>query len=58
MLRAARDPKDPRLDALFRRLNEPDARGLRQSLAASLRAEMWSTLIASTLGQTPGLSWA
>jgi len=49
MLRAARDPKDPRLDAVFRRLNEPDARGLRQSLAASLRAQMWSALIASTL---------
>jgi len=58
VLRAAADPKDPRVSAVLQRLNAPDARGLRQCLAASLRGEMWERLIESTLGRTPGLSWA
>jgi len=47
MLRAAADPKDPRLTGLLRRLAAPDARGLRQCLAGSLRADMWTTLLES-----------
>ena len=49
MLRAACDPKDPRLQGVLRRLTAPDARGLRESLAASLRVDMWARLIDSTL---------
>jgi hypothetical protein len=50
ILRATGDPGDPRLDPLLRRLRAPDARGLRECLAASLRAGQWAALIESTLG--------
>lgn len=50
ILCAAGDQNDPRLEPLLRRLTAPDARGLRECLAGSLRAEMWARLIESTLG--------
>ncbi|MEO7108920.1 MAG: hypothetical protein ABI183_00665 [Polyangiaceae bacterium] len=48
VLRAARAPTDPRLALLLETIGEaPDARSLREWLAGSLRADLWTTLLAT-----------